>query len=197
MERNPATMAALSVFLLMQPLVAQNLEFGGGANVGSIPRAENPLCRSARRLTGPGLSLRGGIALGSLHLSGTMDHVTNGGVTEMADCVPRTGVSVDSIFAPADQSATTLGVTAWVPALRVLRIGAEAGWVVDHSSWFIGPAIGARYRMFALEVAARRHATSFDEVTTDFGPPTVRELSRESRVESSWGLITRLLLTIR
>jgi hypothetical protein len=197
MKRITTAVTALFTFLPMQPLVAQDFEFGGGVNVGGIPRAENPLCRSARRLTGPGLSLRGGVTLGSLHLSGTVDHVTNGGVTEVADCVPRTGVSVDSVFAPAGRSATTLGVTGWVPALRLFRVGIEAGWVLDHSSWFIGPAARARYGMFALEVAARRHATSFDEVTTDFGPPTVRELSRESRVESSWGLIARFLLTTR
>ncbi|HEX6065654.1 MAG TPA: hypothetical protein VFZ04_15595 [Longimicrobiales bacterium] len=187
--------AALLSFLVMQPLGAQSIEFGGGVNVGSIPRAENPICRSARRLTGPGLSLRGGVGLGALRLSGTLDHVTNGGRTEVADCVARTGVSVDSVFAPAGRSATTLSASAWVPALRVLQIGAEAGWVLEHSSWFVGPAVGARYRMFAFEVAGRRYATSFDEVTTDFGPPTVRELSRESRVETSWGVIARLLLT--
>jgi hypothetical protein len=195
MKQTAAATAALLTFLLIQPVAAQDFEIGGGVNVGDIPRAENPLCRSARRLIGPGLSVRGGVALGSLHLSGTLDHITNGGVTEVADCVPRTGVSVDSVFAPAGRSATTLGVTAWVPAWRLFRVGIEAGWVLDHRSWFIGPAAGARYRMLALEVAARRHATSFDEVTTDFGPPTVRELSRESRVESSWGLIARVLLT--
>jgi hypothetical protein len=189
------SVAALVALVLAAPADAQHIEVAGGVNVGSIPRAENPLCRSARRLTGPGLSVRASVALGSLRLGAGVDHVTNGGVTEVADCVPRTGVSVDSVFAPAGRSATTISASAWLPALRVLRVGAEAGWVLDHSSWFVGPAVGARYRMLALEVAARRHATSFDEVTTDFGPPTVRELSRQSLVESSWGLIARLLLT--
>lgn len=185
---------ALCALALARPLAAQHLVFGGGVNFGSIPRAENPLCRSARRLVGPGLSARGGVALGALRLDAALDFVTNGGVTEVADCVPRTGISVDSVFAPAGSSATTVSAGAWLPALRMLRVGAEAGWVLDHSSWFIGPALGARYRSFAVEVTARRHAISFDEVTTDFGPPTVREIARRSRTERSWGAVARFLL---
>jgi hypothetical protein len=79
----------------------------------------------------------------------------------------------------------------------MVRVGAEVGWVLDHSAWFVGPALGARYRMFALEVAIRRHATSFDEVTTDFGPPTGREIARRSRTERSWGAVARFLLVTR
>ena len=178
-----------------RPLAAQQFEFGGGVNFGSVPRAENPLCRSARRLVGPGLSLRGSVAAGPVRLGASVDHVTNGGVTEVADCVPRTGISVDSVFAPAGRSATNVSAMVWFPATRVLRVGAEVGWVVDHDSWFVGPTLGAKYRMFALEVVARRHATSFEEVTTDFDPP-VREISRRSRTERSWGGIVRLMLLV-
>jgi hypothetical protein len=79
----------------------------------------------------------------------------------------------------------------------MVRVGAEVGRVLDHESWFVGPALGARYRMFVLEVAVRRHAASFDEVTTYFGPPTVREIARRSRTERSWGGVARFLLVTR
>lgn len=190
-------LAALLMFVPGAPLAAQNLHFGAGVNFGSIPRAENPLCASARRLVGPGVSARAGLAFRALRLSATVDHVTNGGVTEAAGCVPRTGISTDSVFAPAGTSATTLGATAWLPMSRILRAGAEAGWVLDHSSWFVGPALGAQYRRFGIEIAGRRFATSFDEVTTDYGPPFRGEVARASRVESSWGLIARVLLVTK
>ena len=178
-----------------RPLAAQKFEFGGGLNVGSVPRAETPLCRSARRLMGPGLSLRGAVAAGPVRLGASVDHVTNGGVTEVAGCVPRTGISVDSMFAAAGSSATNVSAMASYPVTRVLRVGAEVGWVPDHDSWFTGPMLGAKYRMFVLEVVGRRHMTSFEEVTTDFDPP-VREISRQSRTERSWGGIVRAMLLV-
>jgi hypothetical protein len=75
-----------------------------------------------------------------------------------------------------------------------LRLGAETGRVLDHSSWFVGPAVGARYRNFRFEVTVRRHVTTFDEVTREFDPSTVREISRTSRSEHSWGAAVRFLL---
>jgi hypothetical protein len=181
--------------LCVQSVSAQRLVFGGGISAGSLPRALEPLCASARRLGGPGLSGHAALITGRVRLGVTVDHVARVGVRDAAECVPHSGISVDSLFARAGQSATSLAVNAWVPLGGVVRVGAEAGRVLNHSSWFMGPALGAQYGRIHLEVIARRHSTGFDEITRDYGQSSVREISRISRSEGSWGAVARLLIT--
>ena len=178
----------------VEELPAQRPFLEGGVATGNVPRALHPLCASARRLRGVGLSARGGLDGGGFRVGATVDFVGRFGVGEAAGCVPRSGISVDSSFAPAGNSATSLGVSGSVPIFEVLELGAETGWVLGHSSWFIGPTIGARFWRIRTEVAARRHVTRYDEVTRDFGMGSVRELSRASRSERSWGAVARVLV---
>jgi len=175
-------------------LNAQRLLLGGGVAAGTIPRALEPLCASARRLNGVGLTARVGLDAGSFQAVASLDYVSRLGVRDAADCVARSGIWVDSAFASAGNSATSLGVSGSIPLNRVLRIGAEAGHVLKHSSWFIGPALGVQVSRIRLEVSARRHFTSYDQITRDYQLGNVLELSRESRTEGSWGAAARLLL---
>jgi hypothetical protein len=177
-----------------EALPAQELVLSGGLNVGTIPRALEPLCGSARRLRGIGVAARAGVAASRLQVDATLDYVSRLGVRDVAGCVPRSGMSVDSSFAPAGNSAASLGITGWVPLNRAFRTGVEIGWVLGRSSWFIAPVLGAQMRNVRIEVAARRHVVTFDEITRDYGSGTTREISRRSASERSWGAIARILL---
>ena len=188
-------LATVWTFLWIDHAAAQHFSFAGGVNVGSVPRALAPLCASARRLGGIGLSGRVELSTIRVRVGATVEHVARIGVHDAASCIPRSGLSVDSMFARAGRSATTLAVNAWVPIDEMWRIGAEAGRVINHSSWFVGPALGARHKLVQIEVSARRHITRFDEITRDYGPSGVREISRLSRSEGAWGAVARLLIT--
>jgi hypothetical protein len=106
-------------------------------------------------------------------------------------------VVVDSTFEPANRSATSFSAGAWIPVSNGVEIGAESGIVYRRSSWFIGPAPGGQYGRVRVEAIARRHVTSFDEVTRDYGSGTTHEISRNDRSENSWGVVTRFLLLTR
>ena len=189
--------AASQLFTDRPRAAAQRVFLGGGIDVGSVPRALEPLCRYARRLKGVGLTGRAGFDAGPVRLGATIDHIARIGVRDMAGCVPNSGIVVDSVFEPADNSSTSLGISALVPIASVLRIGAETGRVLDTEAWYVGPVVGAQYRWLLLEVAARRHSTPFDEVTRNYASGNTREVSRRSRSEGSWGVVTRLLLLTR
>jgi hypothetical protein len=180
-----------------KPLAAQHLFAGAGVGAATIPRAKAPLCGSARRLNGAGLTGRAGVAMRSWRAFATVEHVSTLGTRDIADCVPRSGLSVDSVFDDANFSATTIGIGASLPVTGILHVGAEAGTVLDHSSWFAGPSISAQYRSVRLEITARGYATKFEEIMRDYGPPIVFEMSRESRTETSWGGSLRLMLVTR
>ena len=94
-------------------------------------------------------------------------------------------------------SAWSLGITGWVPLIGVFRTGLEIGWVLGHPSWFVGPVLGAQVRNVRVEVAARSHVVTFDEITREYGSGTTRELSRRPDSERSWGAIARVLLLSR
>ena len=187
-------MTILLVFANGELLPAQGLILGGGLNVGTIPRALEPLCGAARRLRGIGVAARAGVATSRLQVDAKLDYVSRVGVRDAAECVPRSGMFVDSSFAPAGNSAESLGMTGWVSVNRGFQTGVEIGWVLGRSSWFIGPVIGAQARSVRIEVAARRHVTTFDEITRDYGSGTTREIARRSVSERSWGAIVRMLL---
>jgi hypothetical protein len=178
-------------------LPAQALVLGGGLNAGTIPRALEPLCGSARRLRGIGVAARAGVAASRFQVDATLDYVSRVGVRDIAGCVPRSGMSVDSSFAPAGNSAETLGVTGSIPLNRALRTGVEIGWVHGRSSWFVGPVLAAQIRNIRIEVAARRHVVTYDEITREYGSGTTREISRRSLSERSWGAMGRMLLLVR
>jgi len=188
----------LFAFLLIsanrETLSAQNVVLGGGLSVGTIPRALEPLCGSARRLRGVGVSARAGVAASRFQVDATLDYIGRVGVRDVAECVPRSGTSVDSSFASAGNSAASLGITGWVPINRAIRTGVEIGVVLCHSSWFIAPVLGVQTGRVRVEVAARRHVVSFDEITRDYGSGTTREISRRSASEGSWGGMARILL---
>ena len=186
----------LFVFIGAPVLRGQQVVVGGGLGLGTIPRALAPLCSGAQRLDGGGVTARAGAIIGALHANVTFDWITTASVA-VAGCVAETGVQVDSVFDDAGNSAATLGGSISLPISSALHAGAEGGWVLQHSSWFVGPVFGARYRRFRLEAVGRYHTISFEEVTTDFGPPAVTELSRESRTENSWGGAVRLLFVSR
>jgi hypothetical protein len=186
----------LLVFIATPALRGQHVIVGGGLGLGTVPRALAPLCSSAQRLDGAGVSARAGAIIGALHASINFDWITTASVA-VAECIAQTGVQVDSLFDDAGNSAATLSGSVSLPIGSVLQAGAEAGRVLQHSSWFVGPVIGARFGRFRLEAVARYHSISFEEITTDFGPPTVTELSRESRTENSWGGAVRVLFVSR
>jgi hypothetical protein len=193
----PSRTLFLAILLIssnVETLPAQGLLLGGGLNAGTIPRALEPLCGSVRRLRGVGATARAGIAGKHLAADATLDFVARVGVRDVAGCVARSGMHVDSSFAPAGNSASSLGVTGWVLLNPALRAGGEIGWVLGRSSWFIGPVVGAQTGNMRLEVAARRHIVTFDEVTRQYGSGTTHEISRRSASESSWGAVARLLL---
>jgi hypothetical protein len=104
---------------------------------------------------------------------------------------------VDSIFADATNSEVTASGDIWFLATRQLSVSVGAGWVPDGRSWYMSGGIGAQYRRIRAEITARRHRTSFDEITRDFTNPGVREISRSSHTEESWGGVARLLLVTR
>lgn len=131
----------------------------------------------------------------AFQVDASLEYVTRAGRYDVAGCVPRPpGVFVDSTFATAGNSATSVGVTAWIPTRTAVVAGIETGWVVGHSSWFVGPVVGVRYRHVRLELQGRRHATSFDEVTREYGQSSARELSRARSSEGSWGGVARVML---
>lgn len=189
--------AGLLIGGVIVPASAQQIAFGGGINGGSVPRAMAPLCDGARRLDGGGLSASAALVARRMRLNANLDHVSKIGGVSVAGCVPGTGIAVDSSFAPADRYAFTLSVAAWIPVASQLDLGLETGWVIKHSSWFIGPAIGGQHRHARAEIIGRLHISSFDEVTRDFNSSPVREISRTEQSEPSWGVAARILLVTR
>ena len=189
--------AGLLIGGVIDPASAQQIVFGGGINGGSVPRAMAPLCDGARRLDGGGLSASAALVAKGMRLNANIDHVAKIGVVSVAGCVPGTGVSVDSSFAPADRSAFTLSAAAWIPVADQLDVGLETGWVIKHSSWFIGPAVGGQHRHVRAEIVGRLHINSFDEIMRDFNSSPVREISRRDRSERSWGVAARVMLLTR
>lgn len=194
MTRSLTSVLVALVLSMASRLPGQGLFLEGGVNVGTAPRALEPLCGSARRLRGVGVTARGGMAAGAFRVGAALDYISRVGVRDAADCVPRIGTSVDSSFAPAGNSAATLSLGGSVAINRLLRVGAEGGWVVGHSSWYVGPTLGVQFRRARLEVAPRWHVTAFDDITREYGSSGVRETSRTSRFERSWGAVGRLLL---
>jgi hypothetical protein len=191
-----ALLAAVLLFAAAHPVPAQQIVAGAGLNGGRVPRALAPLCGAARNLNGVGLTGQIGLVTNSIRVIGNVDYLARIGIHDAASCIPRFGVSVDSVFDPADESATTFSADVWIPVGNGLELGAGTGIVHNHSSWFIGPLFGGQYRRWRLEGIARRHKTSFDEVTNDYGSGTTREISRNSRSESSWAFVARVLLRI-
>ena len=189
--------AGLLVGGVTSPAFAQQLVFGGGINGGSVPRSMAPLCAGARRLDGGGLSASAMLLVKRTGLHANLDHVAKIGGVSVAGCVPGTGIAVDSSFAPAGHSALTLSGAAWTPVTKQLDLGLETGWVLEHSSWYIGPALGGQHRHVRAEIIGRLHISSFDEVTRDFTSSPVREISRTKQSERSWGVAARILLVTR
>ena len=192
-----AIIASLAV-LLSTPVGAnaQRVFFGAGIGAASVPRSLEPLCRSARRLSGSAFSAQAGFDAKRVRVSTTLD-LTVRGYREVAGCVPRIGVSVDSIFGPSNTAALTAAGDVWFLATRQLSVGAGAGWVPGRDSWFASGGVGVQYRKMRMEIVARRHRVSFDEITREFANPGVREISRSSHTEASWGGIGRLLFVTR
>lgn len=188
----------VTVVLIGTPIGAnaQPVFFGAGAGAASVPRSLHPLCGSARRLTGATLSAQAGFLARRLRVSTSLDFTARG-YDDVASCVPRAGISVDSIFAEATNSETTASGDIWFLATRQLSVSVGAGWVPDGRSWFASGGIGAQYRRIRAELIARRHRTSYDELTRDFTNPGIREISRSSHTEESWGWVVRLLLVTR
>jgi len=175
---------------------AQRVFFGAGVGAASVPRSLHPICASARRLTGPTFSAQAGFHARRLRVSTALDFTARG-YDDVASCVPNAGITVDSIFAQASNSEMTASGDIWFLATRQLSVSVGAGWVPDGRSWFTSGGIGAQYRRIRAEITTRLHRTSFDELTREFTNPGVREISRSSRTEESWGGVVRLLLLTR
>lgn len=175
---------------------AQRVFFGAGVGAASVPRSLEPLCRSARRLSGADFSAQAGFLAKRLWVSASLD-LTVRGYRDVAGCVPRAGISVDSIFGPSNTAALTAGGDVWFVATRQLSVSVGAGWVPGRDSWFASGGAGVQYRKIRVEIAARRHRISFDELTREFTNPGVREINRSSHTEDSWGGIARLLFVTR
>ncbi len=136
--------ALFLTFLSPRDAAAQGFTIGAGPGTGSVPRALAPLCGSARHLKGWGVSGRAGFSAGPVRIGGPLDFLGRWGTTEVASCVPRFGLSVDSVFARAKNGATSAALWSWIPVGSLLRVGAEAGTVINHDSWFVGPTLGAQ-----------------------------------------------------
>ena len=191
-------MIASFVALLSTPdgANAQRVFFGTGVGAATVPRSLEPLCRSARRLNGAAFSAQAGFDANRLRLSTSLD-LTVRGYRDVAGCVPRVGISVDSIFGPSNTAALTAAGDVWFLATRQLSAGVGAGWVPGRDSWFMSGGVGVQYWKIRMEIVARRHRVSFDEITREFTNPGVREISRSSHTEESWGGIGRLLFVTR
>lgn len=170
--------------------------YAAGVTVGSVPRALQPLCSGARTLRGVGLAAKAGISTRRFALGATVDYFNRLGVHDVAGCVPRSGVAVDSSYAPAGTSASLLAVTATMHVGPVLRAGGEIGKVIGQPSWFAGLPVSVQYRRMGFEFTARRHLIRFDEVTRDYGSGTTREISRMRKAELSWGYAARVMLAL-
>jgi len=175
---------------------AQRAFFGAGVGAASVPRSLAPLCGSARRLTGGSVSAQAGFNARRLRVSTGLDFTARG-YSDAASCIPRAGISVDSIFGPASTAALTASGDVWFLATRQLSAGVGAGWVPGRDSWFTSGGVGAQFRKIRAEVLGRRHHVAFDEVTREFTNPGVREISRATHTEESWGWLVRLLLVTR
>ena len=191
-------LATLAALLLGAPVCAnaQRTFLGVGIGAASVPRSLAPLCGSARRLNGAAFSAQAGFYARRLRVSTGLD-LTARGYSDAASCIPRAGITVDSIFGPSNTAALTASGDMWFVATRQLNVGAGAGWVPGRDSWFTSGGVGAQYRTIRAEVLARRHHASFDEVTRDFTNPGVREISRSTHTEESWGWLVRLLFVTR
>jgi len=123
----------------------------------------------------------------------TPAHSALGDVLSYASVVPMPpGTSTHSSFAEAGTSATTINGDVWFLPDVPVNPGIGAGWVPGHDSWFLSAGVGAQYRKLRLELTARRHRTSFDDVTYDVGNQSVREVGRVHRSEASWGGLATL-----
>src|SRR5687767_13620668 len=124
-----ATIVSL-VVVLSAPVgaSAQRVFFGAGIGAASVPRSLEPLCGSARRLNGASFSAQAGFLARRLRVATSLDHTVRG-YSDVAGCVPRIGISVDSIFGPHNTAATTVAGDVWFLATRQLSVGAGAGWV--------------------------------------------------------------------
>ena len=187
---------SLLILLIPVPLSAQAFVLGGGLNGGSIPRAMAPLCNGARRLNGGGPAVRAGFLTDRVRVHATADWIQNVTGMSVAECLPGTGVSTDSAYAEADQSAVTVSAAAWT-SVAGLDFGVETGWVPNHSAWFAGPGIGAQRGRLRGELIGRVHVISFEEVRRDYRTSPVREISRREQSELSWGLAARILVVTR
>ena len=175
---------------------AQRVFFGAGVGAASVPRALAPLCGSGRRLNGADFSAQAGFLARLLRVSASLDYTARG-YTDVASCVPRMGISVDSTFGPSNTAALTASGDGWFLATRYLSVGAGAGWVPGRDPWFTSGGIGLQYRKVRAEIVGRRHHVSFDEITREFTNPGVREISRSSHTEHSWGGLVRFLFVTR
>jgi hypothetical protein len=175
---------------------AQRAFFAAGVGAASVPRSLAPLCGSARRLTGGSFSAQAGFLAKRLRVSTGLDFTARG-YSDAASCIPRAGISVDSIFGPANTASITAGGDAWFLATRELSVSVGAGWVPGRDSWFTSGGVGGQYRKIRAEILARRHRVSFDELTREFTNPGVREISRTSHTEHPSGWLVRLLFVTR
>ena len=199
MQRQHCRFAIAVIVLIGTPIGAnaQRVFLGAGGGAASVPRSLPPLCGSARRLAGPTFSAQAGFLARRLRVSTGLDFTTRG-YDDAASCIPGAGISVDSIFAEASNSEVTASGDIWFLATRSLSVSVGGGWVPDGRSWFASGGIGGQYRRIRAEITARRHRTSFDEITREFTTPGgVREISRTSHTEESWGGVVRLLLVTR
>lgn len=175
---------------------AQQTFFGAGVGAASVPRSLAPLCGSARRLTGGSFSAQAGFGAKRLRVVAGLDFTARG-YSDAASCIPRDGITVDSIFGPSNTAALTASGDVWFLATRLLSAGVGAGWVSGRDSWFTSGGVGGQYRKVRAEILGRRHHASFDEVTREFTNPGVREISRSAQTEESWGWLVRLLFVTR
>jgi hypothetical protein len=197
--RNALVIPALTLLLhiaLLTDASAQRVFVGGGVGAARVPRAQNPLCRSARTLHGANLVAQAGVEVQRLRFTGSYDFVYSGS-TSVADCVPRTGIATDSLFADAGHQVSSLAAEAWYAAHPLIGLGAGIGFLPNHESWFLSAGLGTQFRFIRAEAFARRYHASFQEITRDYNQQPVVELSRESHTEASWGWTIRLLLVTR
>ena len=128
----------LALLLVGLPVVAraQGAFVGAGLGATTVPRSLYALCASERRMSGASVSALAGYRAGRLRWVTSLD-ATHRGYGDAADCIARSGTAVDSVFAAGSSTVVTTSADVWYAAVERIDVGAGAGRVPGHGSWFV------------------------------------------------------------
>jgi hypothetical protein len=174
--------------------------FGGfGGGVASVPRAGDSGCGTrAERMIGFSAELRGGLRFERLELGVRAARVFAGTHSAAADCfVPTSGLHTVYNYEDLGDAATTFDANAWYGAGR-LRLGAELGFISDHSTYAgLGLALATLRNRVRAEATGRMHRVPFVQTTYEYADSRViRTVSRTDETEVLPGFSARIVLIL-